>query len=346
VNPYKGLQPYEESDQANFFGREAEKRILIDKILTHKLTFLFAASGVGKSSLLQAAVLPELKRPTRADRQPLDVVYFRDWVEQPLWTLKQALLTELQQQQRLTDGYGFEPNLSLTAFLHLATAFTSEPLVILLDQFEEFFNYQKFLPDFGLIIEQLAEAIHDRDTHTAFVISMREDFALELNAFKERMPTFLIDNFYRLEKLGVEAAKQAIVTPVERVGFSYEAGLLDILIRDLGRRELTVRLGEEKAAQLEIPPLVEPPNLQMVCTQLWELDHANPARQITRARYQQKGKAQGLLKSYFLEKIAQLSAEEQNYASIAFGLLNMLKLDIHHIKLWKKLHSYRLRNSN
>ena len=78
--PYKGLRPYEEADQDNFFGREVEKQILVDKILTNKLTLLFAASGVGKSSLLQAAVMPELKRP---DRENLTVIYYNDWVEDP-----------------------------------------------------------------------------------------------------------------------------------------------------------------------------------------------------------------------------------------------------------------------
>ena len=77
MQPYKGLRPYTEEDKDNFFGRESEKRILIDKILTHKLTFLFAASGVGKSSLLRAAVLPALKRPARMDREPLDVIYYK-----------------------------------------------------------------------------------------------------------------------------------------------------------------------------------------------------------------------------------------------------------------------------
>lgn len=59
--PYKGLRPYEEEDRDNFFGRDEDCRILIDKILANRLTLLFAASGVGKSSLLQAAVLPHLK---------------------------------------------------------------------------------------------------------------------------------------------------------------------------------------------------------------------------------------------------------------------------------------------
>jgi hypothetical protein len=47
--PYKGLRPYIQSDQDNFFGRNADCRILIDKILTERLTLLFAESGIGKS---------------------------------------------------------------------------------------------------------------------------------------------------------------------------------------------------------------------------------------------------------------------------------------------------------
>jgi len=77
-SPYKGLNPYEERDKDNFFGRTADIRILSDKIRARKLTFLFAASGVGKSSLLQAGVMPELKNPTRKHYKPLNVIYYND----------------------------------------------------------------------------------------------------------------------------------------------------------------------------------------------------------------------------------------------------------------------------
>ncbi len=59
-SPYKGLMSYDRNDQGNFFGRDHEKELLISQILTHKITLLYAATGVGKSSLLSAAVIPEL----------------------------------------------------------------------------------------------------------------------------------------------------------------------------------------------------------------------------------------------------------------------------------------------
>ncbi|EDN70822.1 PBS lyase HEAT-like repeat [Beggiatoa sp. PS] len=321
MEPYKGLRPYEESDKDNFFGREAETRILIDKILTHKLTFLFAASGVGKSSLLQAAILPELKRPSRQNRESLDVIYYKEWVGNPLITLQNAILDDLKAKQLLTADYQLDASLSLTEFFHLCTTFTSEPLIIILDQFEEFFNYQRFGDYFTPVIGQLAEAIHDRDTGTTFVISMREDFALELNAFKEAMPTFLIDNFYRLEKLTLDKARDAIVTPVENVGFHYEDELLAELLTDLSLREQIDRYGLETALKGKFPTLIEPPHLQMICSQLWAAEQHNPKRCLTKAVYDRKGKTNGLLKTYFEKRIEQFASSEKQLASAAFDYL-------------------------
>jgi predicted amino acid-binding ACT domain protein len=99
--PYRGLQPYTETDEDLFFGRDAEKAILIDKILADKLTLLFAASGVGKSSLLQAAVMPELKRP---HRENLDVVYYNDWVTPPLQGLTKTILETLQERGKIDSS--------------------------------------------------------------------------------------------------------------------------------------------------------------------------------------------------------------------------------------------------
>lgn len=47
---------------------------------------------------------------------------------------------------------------------------------------------------------------------------MRQDFALELNAFKPRLPTIPFENFYRLEKLERVATEQALVQPVAGLG--------------------------------------------------------------------------------------------------------------------------------
>jgi len=127
MEPYKGLRPYEEQDKENFFGREAEKQILIDKILTNKLTLLFAASGVGKSSLLQAAVIPQLKAPLGKNR---DVIYHNEWFADPEADLKQTFLDYFQKNHQISAD-SLDTSLPLPAFLRFCAIFVNEPLVII-----------------------------------------------------------------------------------------------------------------------------------------------------------------------------------------------------------------------
>ncbi|MCK5525417.1 MAG: HEAT repeat domain-containing protein, partial [Thiomargarita sp.] len=317
MEPYKGLRPYEEQDKDNFFGRNAEKQILIDKILTNKLTLLFAASGVGKSSLLQAAVMPQLKEPACEN---LDVIYHNQWFANPSADLKQTLVEYLQKYNKITDDKTLDQSLPLATFFHFSTIFTSDPLVIILDQFEEFFNYQRHSKYFKTFIRQLAEAVLDRDTPTVFVFSMREDFALELNAFKPELPILLFNNFYRLEKLNQKNARQAITAPIKPLGFNYEPGLVDILLDDLSLREQRDRFGTATDL-LDAPSFVEPPHLQIVCMQLWKLNQHNLSQRITIATYQKQGRATNILKDYFVKRVQQLSPQDKKLASAAFNYL-------------------------
>ena len=57
-NPYPGLAAFTEADAANFFGREAEVAALWRRIIARRLLAVFGPSGVGKSSLLRAGVIP------------------------------------------------------------------------------------------------------------------------------------------------------------------------------------------------------------------------------------------------------------------------------------------------
>lgn len=59
---YPGLRPFERSQQAVFHGRQEDVQRLSNLILRERLVVLFAKSGIGKTSLLQAGVAPELER--------------------------------------------------------------------------------------------------------------------------------------------------------------------------------------------------------------------------------------------------------------------------------------------
>lgn len=315
TNPYPGLRPYQATEQTKFYGRDADTQALLEKILANRLTLLFAATGVGKSSLLQAAILPKL---SSTEGLALDVVYYNDWVAPPVQGLQAAIRAALIARY---DALPNTDNANLEAFFRAITPNTSHPLVIILDQFEEFFRYRfiHHAADFQPFIDQLTEVILAAELKVSLVFSMREDFALELNAFKPHLPNPLFSNYYRLEKLGVDAARAAITEPLIQAGYQYEPALLDKLLTDLLSRDLTRDAASlAKGTQADS---VEPPYLQIVCSQLWELDKNDPQKTLRLATYNKAGGAKGLLENYVNFVMKSFSDRENQVASKAFDHL-------------------------
>src|SRR5205814_1840810 len=80
-SPYKGLAPFEDSDldALLFFGRERETEVIVANLLSSKLTVLYGQSGVGKSSILHAAVARRLREVA----PDANVVVVDEWAVDP-----------------------------------------------------------------------------------------------------------------------------------------------------------------------------------------------------------------------------------------------------------------------
>ena len=57
ISRYPGIRSFERAEQALFFGRSRELAALFDAVKVKPLTVLFAKSGIGKTSLLNAGLL-------------------------------------------------------------------------------------------------------------------------------------------------------------------------------------------------------------------------------------------------------------------------------------------------
>jgi formylglycine-generating enzyme required for sulfatase activity len=320
ISPYKGLLPYDAHDQSNFFGRERDKEILLGKILSHKLTLLYAATGVGKSSLLGAAVIPELEA---VDKENLDVAYHRSWITDPLAAIQETVRSMLQRRQKVSEDEVVKlHSRSLQAFFRHCGNYSSDPLVLVLDQFEEIFRYHAGLSHFVPFIDQLSQVMTDRDLPVAVVLSMREDFLAELSVFKGKVPE-LYQNYYRLQRLTLQQAREAIVKPVEQpaVGFRYEVALLEQLLKDLAERDR--EYGDMRSAEQSQRAFtaVEGPYLQIVCLELWRQEQHNPGKTMRNATYTALGGANAIVQRYFEQIMAECTVAERHLAARAFAFL-------------------------
>lgn len=312
-NPYLGLNTYSKKDKRYFFGRDTDREALIHKIDAFKITLLFAGSGVGKSSLLRASVIPKLESPTEHFYK---VLYFKTWDgEEPLKLLK------------LTINYEFDLALSdvnefkLKEILLMVSSINNRSTVIMLDQFEEFEHYQKLSPNYNSYIEELSMALLDKGTNVKFVISMREDFALYLNEFKRKIPR-LFDNLYRLEKLDKDNARAAIGLPAKLVGHPFDEGLIDEIYSDLGKNEIENRFGFVDRADPDAENVfVDPPAIQIVCQRLWQLKVETSSRKSYIDIYKDNGRVNGILDNFFKDGIKGLDFSEKKLISKAFDRL-------------------------
>lgn len=298
--PYKLLDYYEAKDTAIFFGRRQETRKLTSLIHAHRLVLLYGASGVGKTSLLLAGAVPRLEQ---AD-PPYETVYIRA-LEDPAGVIRRAVRRKLPEADLPQDG-------ELLDFLHAATRALDGPLVILLDQFEEFFI--RLSPEYrAAFVAQLGTLYDARDVPVKVVLSLREDWLASVGEIEARIPEVFRTRM-RLLPLTRAQAQQAITAPVERLGASYEPALVERLLNDLaGGDGSEVATGVHPSHPDSSRTAIMPPQLQLVCNALYE--SLKPGEHtITLATYEHLGGARGVLQQYLEEELARLGKEEQALA--------------------------------
>ena len=140
TNRYPGAQPFPDDALCRklFFGREQELKTLTDKILAHRLVVVYARSGLGKTSLLNAGVAENLRAEVYI---PLSV-RVNDPDEGPFKSVFRGIAAACTRQ-----GVEYVPGdtASLWHFFKTAEFWRNDVLltpVLVLDQFEELFTLQ------------------------------------------------------------------------------------------------------------------------------------------------------------------------------------------------------------
>jgi hypothetical protein len=331
LDPYIGLRPYTDSDddRARFFGREEDQEIIIANLYAAPLTIFYGASGVGKSSVLLAGVVPELRQTPQ-----FACVVFRTWqLEKVLPELKVAILSAVQvaaKKEIMVDAA-----LRLDDFLlKCAQAFRGR-IVLIFDQFEEYFLYHATSGISEGFDAEFARSVNRSEIDASFLLSMREDGLSKLDRFQGRIPK-LLNNLLRLDYLDRDAAIRAMRGPLAACNKGLPPGeapasidddLVETLLDQVKTDTATLDRAKQPAAAIATATPVnsemsiETPFLQVVLTRLWDEEKKHGSRQLRLATLKNLGGAPKILRTHLDQMMRKLRWRERRIAANIFGYL-------------------------
>ena len=273
-SPFVGPRPFEKEDSDRFFGRTRETEELLSLIIAHRAVLVYAQSGAGKSSLLRAGVMKRLEEQQyqvlRSARVhgllpngvlPESVQNIFVYHALQYWAATLPSGQSIKDHTKSTLSEFLKPLVSTPA----ADDESSPQLIVLFDQFEEFFTtnqhrWQERRPFF----DQLAQALHDLPTMKV-VFVMREEYIAQLEPFADLLPEKLRPRMH-LERLRGNSARNAVVKPFHKWGLSFDPNAADELMGELSE----IRVAEGDKFRETQGEFVEPVQLQVVCQSLWE----------------------------------------------------------------------------
>ena len=271
-NPFVGPRSFVYGER--LYGRDREVAELGDTLLAQRMVLLYSPSGAGKSSLLEAALRPRLEQlqfrvlPTVRVGHEHSPTLDRSSVRNRY--LLSTLLSLEEGRPATTQLSATELNdISLQEYLdRLDDDIDDQPdgsteLCIFFDQFEELFTLDPTdVREKTAFMAEVGVALRDRRRWALF--AMREDFIAQLDPYLSLVPKRLSSR-YRLDLLGVDAARVAMRQPAAEQGVDFALDAANHLIDDLRR----VRVQRGGQVVEELGPYIEPVQLQVVCRQLW-----------------------------------------------------------------------------
>jgi hypothetical protein len=327
---YPGAQPFSEQQADIFFGRQTAIQELYQLIRQEPLVVLYSKSGLGKSSLINAGVIPKARKekqfrpiPIRfyayTGEEKMPVVTTGDQVrgDQPTVTTfldqlienEKTLWHDLKEQQ-ITQGDNRE-------------------LLLIFDQFEELFTYPR---EAQLAFrKQLAEALYtpvpqrywdmldlygaddmplsdeelallQRPIDLRIVVSIRQDRMHLLGSLSDYLPT-ISKNWYELKALDEDNAKAAIISPASAKG-DYKSA--PFVYSDEALKDILNFLTEDGQSY------VESTQLQIVCN---SIENKVIKQQLDRVEPENIGALEEIIENYYTEKINTIEDDEQRLAA-------------------------------
>lgn len=258
AGPWVGLRPFGRDDEARFFGRILETRKVAELWQAHRLSLLTGDSGVGKTSLLHAGVVPYLAN-NAAHVVPIGDLRYRRTLPAPVITARGRPLFALLSSWQPTADPARSVGLTISGFFRRQTsgAPPGVPILVAIDGAEDVLRPAvASRPENRRFREELEAALKAFPS-VHLLLSVRPDCVEEARALGAALGA--PPERYDLPALDRQSAIDALTRPLLGSDLQFDSGVPARLVD-----RLTTGQGRPGDA------LVDPVLLQVLCTELWE----------------------------------------------------------------------------
>lgn len=322
--PFVGLAAFQETDAARFFGRSADIAAVVARVRDQPMVALVGPSGVGKSSLVRAGVIPALERScegwqalvTRPGRRPLTALVgllaqllFREPGPKDAPTGE----TATRESQRVLDSSPpmtrgamrdllvTEPGV-LAAEMRAWAQHQGRRIVIYIDEFEAIYTADIDPAERAAFLSCLAAIGDDPSSPLRVIFAIRSDFLEHMAETREFMAIAIRGLIVvpAIDRLGLRAA---LTEPVRAAGYRFESETMITDILD---------------AVDHTPGAL--PLLQFTAARLWAARDRD-RRLLTENSYQSTGRVPGALARHADAVLAGMSGRQVALARHIFRRL-------------------------
>ncbi|MGD2043880.1 MAG: BTAD domain-containing putative transcriptional regulator, partial [Acidimicrobiia bacterium] len=227
-NPYRGLQPFDEGDRAMFYGRDDVVDSMLDLVVSRRLVALVGPSGSGKSSVVKAGLIPQLRDGALPGSDEWFIIYMVPGTD-PFEEFHLGL-----RAVSIANGTSLPPAPAheLSASVDEALDGPTDQALLVIDQFEELFSAEVDTETRERFIDNLVDLVTEPAGRFRALLNLRADFS-DRPLSHPRFGELIADGSMLLGPMNLQQVEEAIRRPAARVGVDVEPGLISEIVRDI-----------------------------------------------------------------------------------------------------------------
>lgn len=291
-NPYLGLSTFTSTDADIFFGREREVESFINRMRLHSLLVVAGSSGAGKSSFIQAGIIPNLTNYESITIRP---------GARPIANLTTSLIKKGIETEDLFSSLNQNPD-TLGNILRHASVKNNQTILLIVDQFEEVFTLCLDESERNLFSIGLAHTTNLAEERVKLIIVLRDDFLIRARELPQ-LGKLVTQGLELLTTPSSNDLVRVLIEPARRVGYKFED------------EQMPVEIVESIAGRPSALPL-----LAFFAVQLWNI-RDRQFQLFRRKTYNSMGGVGGTLASHAEEVLEQLFQEERKIVREVFRRL-------------------------